>query len=451
MLGTTVGWIFCVGVIVVVCAVLCFRKGPIFALGICLALSFVVPVWLKIPVLGVPLSVQTTTAMISLLVFAVHSPWKIRSPLVLLDVLLACLVIVQALSDHYHGWSIPRAGLLAYGEWALPYVAGRYAMREIRSLETLAKCISGVVIILGAFGIIEMILGINGWELLFGQRPFNGTPLNLGRFGFKRAYGPTLHPIFFGLLILTLTPWPLALVRWAKEVPEKGLAIGALVASLGVISPVSRSPIVGMGLFLSMVGALWSKWARWILSVLAVLCAIWVVSDFNSVLTMFEKAGGEKRHVTKMRLDGKRVELSSAAQRVVLIQVFWPALREAGWLGYGSDALSVLPPRVPYLPADQATRDRLKYADNAFVMFGLRFGWLGVTLFGLFLLAGVWTGLSLAWDRSIGLIAGPLAAMITSMIFILTTAWFSYDMGFEVLWSIGILGGLASQQREFQH
>jgi len=448
MLAPTTSWTFCFFLLVVIGGLLFSRRGAVEALGVSVALTFVLPVWLEVPIFGIPMDLRTCVAIVALVAFFLRDPRQVWSPLTSLDLLVGGMVIIHVSSDVYHGRDAVLAGLLAYGEWAIPYVAGRYAMRSFKGVELLATCLCGVVVVLSAGGVIEMFSGVNPWEVIFGNRPIDGVPRDASRYGFKRAFGTTLHPIYFGLLVMICAPWSISLARWAKNGAQRSLAVCALITSFaGVFSSLSRGPILAMGAFTAVFGGIWSRWCRWGLGILLVAFLGWVVTDFNGVVSRIEKLGGEKSRVTKLKLDGDAVVLSSSRHRILLLQVYWPAMSQAGWLGYGSDALREFPPRVPYLPADEATRNTLKYVDNAYVFYILRFGWTGASLFSLLFITGAVTGIRLSWDRSIGVLAGSMAAMIIAVASALTTVWFSYDMGFEVLWSCGVLAGMASTQR----
>jgi len=448
MVASSMGWFICVIAILIAGGVCFRRRGAISALGIAVALTFAVPVWLEIPVAGIPMGVRTFVAITALIAFAIRSPWEIRSPLTVLDFVLTGIVVVHVISDSIHGWNAALAGLRAYGEWAVPYVAGRYAMRSAREMEPLTICVCGVVIVLGLGGLLEMATSVNPWEVLFGNRPIEEFGRNASRFGLKRAFGTTLHPIYFGVLILILTPWPVALSLWTKGKREFPLAISGLAASLlGICSSLSRGPAIGGVLFLCLLSAVWSRWCRWGVIAACATLAIWIGTDFRGFVSQLEKLGGEKSHVTNLKLDGEKVELSSLRYRMVLFQVYWPAMWHAGWLGYGTNAVLELPPKVPYLPADPQTRERLKFVDNSFVYQVLRFGWAGALLLATAFAAAAATGIHLAWDRSAGVLASSLAAMVIATAAALTTVWLTYDLGFELFWSFGVIAGLSSQQR----
>lgn len=448
MIGVLGGWIICMTAITIL-GIVCLRgRRPELALGVMVAASFAVPVWLEIPIGGVLFNVQTFTAMLGMILLLLTAPSRIWSPLVLLDFIIASLVVLGTASDIYHGTPSVKSGLLTYGEWALPYIAGRYTARDSQTMEPLGFVICIILLVLGIGGLFESVMKINLWEIAFGLRPLDGTPHRMIRLGLRRAYGPTMHPIFLGLLILVLVPWAIAFLRWARNSLQQGLATSSMVAgSLGVLGTVSRAPALGLAGFYLVISLMWWKASRWGLVVLAILGIGWLIFDFNGVLMKFETLIGEKRQHTKHVLDGQELELSSAAQRMIMWQVYWPALKESGILGYGSRATSVLPADVPYLPQYEKTRYKLRYIDSAYLMFGLRYGWTGMVLFSVLLLAATWTGFRMAWDRSIGVLVGGLAVMTIALALNMLTVWFSYDMGFETLWSFGILAGLASQRR----
>jgi len=452
MLAGSFGWGICVIVISLIGLYLCFRHHVGLALALTVPLSFVAPVWLKIHVAGVPFTVQTAIAAIFLLIFTVRVPWEIRSPIVLLDLVVAAFVVLQCCSDSYHGQSALQSGLIGYGEWALPYVAGRFALRNQGHMDAVAWCIAGVVLVLGIGGAIECVTRVNPWELVFGDRPVDGAARLMTRKAFgmelKRSFGPTMHPIFFGLLVMVLAPWPIALWRWSRTSSQRGGAIAAIVGGItGVFSSLSRGPALALLGFFGFYTMIWWKVTRWILCVLAIAGAGWLFYDWNGILVAFEELGGEKSYKTNIVLDGEKLELSSVRHRAVLWQLYWPAMREAGVLGYGTVALSDLPPKVPYLPKKESHREALRFVDNGFLMLGLRFGWTGMGLYGLLLIVATVTGFRMFSDRSIGVITSGLASMTIAIGFATLTVWFVYDMAFESLWSFGVLAGLASQRR----
>ncbi|WP_437187194.1 O-antigen ligase family protein [Planctomicrobium sp. SH668] len=415
-------------------------------MGIAVVLSFAIPTWIEVPVFGLPMTAQTIVAILALLAFVVTSPRELLTPLTMLDFLVAGMVGIHFASDFHHGSTPLVAGLLAYGEWVLPYVAGRFAVRSENAIEPIAMCVCGVLVLLGVGGLIEMIAKINPWESLFGNRPVEGFIREASRFGFKRSFGPTTHPIYFGTLILILTPWPISFLFWARNASQRTLAVVYAVASLGIFTTLSRGPVVGWAAFYGVIPTVWVKWYRWVLGIGALVLVIGVAANFSSVSKLLDEWGGEKSRMTEYTLDGEKIEISTFRNRIVLLQVFWPAMSEAGFLGYGSKAMLTFPPDVPYLPADERARESLRYVDNAFVFYVLRFGWGGAAVFTILMLAAIFTAVYMSWDRSIGVFTGAAASMIVAMGISLLSVWFSYDFGFELLWTYGILAGLASSR-----
>jgi len=428
----------------------CRHRGPLFGLAISVVVSFIMPTWLRMPIGGIPFTLQTAGCSLGLLFLVFGAFRKIWSRIVLLDLFVAGMVIVHVLSDIQHDGSPALVGLMAYGEWALPYIAGRFVMRDSRLLEPLALCCCVVVLILGIGGLIESVFSINLWEMLVGERPVDGAPRQIKRFGFQRAFGPTRHSIYFGLLVVTLTPWAVALWNWSKDEQIRRLLSVAGVGSsiAGIVSTVARGPILCLPAIATFIAALRIWWLRWLLLVAVSAGVIFLVVDRERIIAQLESMADEKSWETNMTLDGENLKLSSARYRILLFQAYGPAIREAGWLGYGSAALSEMPPRVPHLPANDYVRDRLRSVDNAYIFYVLRFGWIGAATFVLLFAAAVWTGIRLTWDRSVAVFASCMVGMIGAMVCALFTVWFSYDFGFQLLWSFGILAGLASQQAD---
>lgn len=450
MLDPVSGWLACVGVIAVAGALLHYRAGSFEALGVMVALSFLAPVWLQFEILGLPFNIQTTAACMALAAFVVRDGRTIISPLVLLDVAVALMVIVHVLSDMGRGTPVALVGLRAYGEWGIPYVAGRYAMRSGTPSERLAWCVAAVVALLGAGGAVEACFQDNPWEAIFGSRPDDPYVRNPVRLGFDRAFGPTRHPIFFGLLGVQLMAWPLALVGWSSDLRRKSAAVLAVILGVcGVLSTISRGPILGLALMCAGASIIWIPRSRWFWGALTLGACCWIALVPGSLIRAVEKSAVEDPKPFNAEVHGEWIsDYSSASSRLLALKAYWPAFCKAGLWGYGTAAVTEFPPRVPHVPKAAKSHYVLRLVDNAYLLMGLRFGWLGMASFTLIAICAVGTGCWMAWDRSVGGLAGWLATAIGSTAVILVSVWFSYDMGFAYLWSCGLLGGLASTQSE---
>ena len=239
------GWAISLGIIFVVWIVLFVRRGPAEALAPALLLSMAFPVWLKLTVFDVPFGVRTATAAVTMLAFAVHPRGRIWSPLTVLDLCIALLCGSQILTDVWHdGFSIALP-FRAYGEWALPYVAGRYAIRTQQDLVTAAKWATGVVLFLSVLAVIENVTRVNVAEFVFGERPEELAPRNMSRFNLKRAYATAMHPIYFGMILAVLSPWLVCLLDKRESKASRGFVMFVVpIMLLGLVATISKTPVM---------------------------------------------------------------------------------------------------------------------------------------------------------------------------------------------------------------
>ena len=149
-----------------------------------------------------------------------------------------------------------------------------------------------------------------------------------------------------------------------------------------------------------------------------------------------------------MELDGEMVIHSSTRNRLLLLKAYAPAFRHAGWFGYGTHATDSFPPNIPHLPESARSMDVLRIVDNSYLLFGLRFGWLGMCLLIMMLGTSIWTGVKLTNDRTLSGLTGPLAGAIAATSLAMLTVFMSDDFAFPLFWTAGILSGLASTRSQ---
>ena len=447
MLSITAGWILAVVTIAVVWLERVIRKGPAAALGPAIVLSFLFPVWLKFDIAGMPFGVSTSVACIAMLGYVVHPKGKILSPLTLLDVCVAMMVTVHVLADSMASGFEAVLPIRAYGEWALPYVAGRFAIQDRSDVRAIAKWVPVVLLVLGFFGCIEAVTKINPFEVIFGERPLEGFPRTAQRLGLKRAYGTVLHPVFYGMLIFGLMPWLTVFCTRDSSVKTRWtVVVAAIVAAAGITATVSRSPWLAMIAATAVLLAVLYRWLRWPVGLAAISAVASVVLFPNQTADVLSAwtGGGDRRSIVE--IDGEAVEYSSSRNRLLILPAYGEALRYARMTGYGTDATSTFPPRIPYLQSEKLSVERLKNVDNAYVLIALRFGWLGMVALSLLLLTGAGTAFRLFRDRPDQPLTAALGSMLVVLIPTLLMTWMSYDFGFMVLWTLGILAGLSSAQ-----
>jgi hypothetical protein len=447
MFSNAAGWALAVSAVTAIWLVVLLRKGPVTALGIAVVLSFAFPVWLKFEIVGLPFGVRTTVAAVAMIGYAVHPSGKIISPLTLLDLCVAMMVVVHVLADSMATGLTTALPLRAYGEWALPYIAGRFAIRDCTDLPVIARAVLGVLVLLGLMSCVEAVTRINPFELIFGERPLEGFPRTVSRLGLKRSYGTVLHPIFYGMLIFGLMPWLTAFfTSHSARALRVAAAIAVLVSAAGVTATVSRIPFFAMSASTAVLLAVWYRWLRWPVALtasVAVACIILAPEQTVDKLSRWT-GGGDRASVVD--IDGKAANYSSSRNRLLIVRAYGDALRFARMTGYGTEATSTFPPRIPYLQSETLSVERLRNVDNAFVLIALRFGWLGMSVLLLMLIAGVGTAFRLYSDRpDQNLIAG-LGCMLAILIPTLLLTWMSYDFGLMILWTLGILAGLSSAQ-----
>lgn len=446
MLNTTTGWMLGFCSIAIVWIVLLIRKGPILSLGPAMILSFAFPVWVKLELFGMPFTVRTAIACVTMLGFAVHPKGKIISPLTLLDVVIGFMCLTHIASDANISGFTPVLPFRAYGEWVLPYVAGRYAIRDRHDLRWISPWIIGVLLLMGITAIIESVTKINPYEVVFGNRPEELAGRSAQRFGLKRAFGMVTHPIYFGMLISVLSPW---IVSYWQDYHLKKHRVIAVVTFLitlaGAVCTVSRTPVltilIGIGILLSVR----YRFIRWPFC-LSAAAAIIVFAMFpNQVIDKVSALTGGGDRLRLIEVDGKAVTYSSSRSRLIVLQTYSGAVVKAGLLGYGSEAVSSFPPQIPYMQGKAELSNMMKLVDNGYILISLRFGWLGGICLVLIFVSTIFTGFLLFADRPDQMFPAAYSSLVIVVSLVsMLLVWLCYDFGLPLLWNIGILSGLAS-------
>lgn len=446
MLHGLQGWLLCVSLISLIWFYHWVRKGPVAALGAAVVLTFACPVWLHLDLGGLPFDVRTTIACIAMAGYLVHPQGKIYSPLTLLDFAIAALCICHAVADSFAAGISPGLPLRAYGEWALPYVAGRFAIRDRNELGQIAPWVVGVVSVLSITAVGEALTGVNPFEWIFGNRPEELFRRSSERLGFKRAFGPTSQPIFLGMIIAVLSPWVISLWQSTGSSTIRLLTVSAVgLATAGTVSTISRTPALTILGTAILVLAMRFRVLRLPLAAV-VTCVIIGFASFPGEITIrvSEWTGGiEKPRL--IEVDGEAVITSSSKSRLHVFGVYKDALVKAGPFGYGSKATTGFPLRIPGMEGSFKSANLFYTVDNAYVLLTLRFGWLGGACLVILFLTAIGTAWSLFSEQPDDLFPGAIAGLLVVVAgFSLLLVFMSYDFGFPLLWTFGILSGLAS-------
>ena len=444
MLAPVFSWYLAVFVISAMWLFLCIRRGPCVALGISVILSALIPVWIEIPILGQEISCRTALAIIGLIGYTIYRRGRILTPLTLLDVFITNMWLVHVIADiHAEQWQVG-IPIRAYGEWILPYVAGRIAIQSRNDLQALVPWVVGILTVLCVCGLLESVSRVNLFEVVAGDRPIEGVGRKAARFGLKRAFGNAMHPIFFGNQLLLLAPWCFALIQ--KGAGGKRQVIGwlaLLVALLGVCSSVSRGPVMAFLIMLGVFAIIRFKALRWPTCIISIAVMIVFAAFPSASLEFLQRIASVSKYKSLVEIDGKAVEYSNANDRLLIFDAYGDALRHAGLTGYGTELTNTFPPNIPYLQASRHSVERLKYVDNAYVLLTLRFGFLGLGAFMLLLLSGIYTAGCLVKRFSEYQLFPAMCGSLTGFAVVLMTVWLNYDFGYVLLWTLGILAGCA--------
>ena len=336
------------------------------ALGLAVALSILVPVWIKIPIVGQQIGCRTVVAIIGLIGLTVYRRGRLLTPLTILDVFITIIWAVHVVADVYADERHVMIPFRAYEEWVLPYVAGRVAIQDRNDLKALVPWAVAVIVLLSVCSLVESLTGINVFEAIVGERPLEmGLGRHSSRFWVMRAFGNATHPIFFANQLLLLTPWCFGLLQKGTERKLQVFGwVSLLAAFLGVCSSASRGPVMAFLVMLGVMAIIRFKILRWpvmigFVAAVAVMCVFPTASlDF-----LAKKLGGETLGDRKVLVEigGEAVVHTGTNSRLLIIDAYGDALRHAGLTGYGTRLTTGFPPNIPYLQASRHSVERLKF------------------------------------------------------------------------------------------
>jgi hypothetical protein len=264
------------------------------------------------------------------------------------------------------------------------------------------------------------------------------------RFGWRRAYAVARHPNYFGGMLLLLLPWFAELWASARTTATRLLAVaGSCLLGAGTLSTLSRGAFL---VFLSIPLFSVAFWSRKILIAMGILFAIGVAAAvwrFNDVNRFVHQLGNEKTTSSRtVIVNGETVAYTSTSTHLRVFQLYGPIIGRVGPLGAGTEATAKFPPNVPGLPKSAKTVRMIPMVDNGFILLGLRFGWMGLTVFVVVVLTAIWQFLSLKRVEGVRFFATSMAGVSAAYCVFLFTVWMSYDFGFVYLWTIGLSSGL---------
>lgn len=440
--------------LLLILAGLIYFGGPRFAIGAMGLIVMLTPKWVMFEVADLPIDLRMSLAVVCLCVVLCQPRLFFSTGLLpfgfyFADVALISIAVVQCLSDWIAGGSSWGVLLRSYGEWCVPYFVGRFA---IASMDDAAKLVRvGVIVstLLAGAAISESVTRTNPFEAVAGDRPEEMAYRGMHRFGIKRAFGPTMHPIFLGVVFLLLLPWQ---VGYACTTTASGSGAWKwslpLVSMIGIACTTSRGPMFcAIFAMAAVTFLLFKKMRKYMLAMGG--CAVILVAVFwQQSFQSFIKASSEERQQMyhTVEIDGKQLPYSSTMSRVYAFRLFRPALLNTGLFGYGTEKVTGFPIReVPIAPENLEALETLKTVENNYLLIALRLGWLGLiafTAFTLSLIAANVLQLKLLRQGFDYMLIAIWAGVMTSMIFCISTVWMPHDFGFLYLYSGGIVASL---------
>ena len=449
-------WYTILGLLIALFLWLAVKRRPQFALGVVVPIAFLFPVWVFVPVFNAPdgtivgsgIDLRVGIGAAALLLYCCFPKATYPISLVPCDIAMIGLVVVHVASDLINrgpSWEIP-AHLFA--EWWIPYVGGRVAFQFRRDISDYWKVLAAVAMGLALLAISEAFTNSSLPELLFGERPTEGVDRIHIRWGIRRAYGTCLNPIYFGVLQLILMGWTVdVFLRVLRNRASVAWVAAPVLSLAGIVCTGSRGPLVGIAIAsVGMLFCLRPK-IRLPILVLSVLSIVLLIANRNFVLETLESWAGENRSSRSkiVVINDNKEEFTSTRSRFLLIELNSIAMKRSGLLGFGTEAVTGFPVRVPLGPQEEETMKRIRFVDNAYILMTLRFGYGGVFFFTAALVAAALQLLYVSSrmpTESPGILAGCLAGSLLGVIPVLFTVWMPPDYGFPLMWTCGVSSGL---------
>jgi len=411
------------------------RDGPRAALAWCWAAGLILPTWMIYRLGAVQVNLRTATGLLLLACLAFHTGGISRYRLLLADLLIVAFVavrIVTLVSSEGLRPSIPVVQSLT---WLLPYGLGRLALQDAEDRKNLTRATALVCLVLGLWAVGEAVTRIN--PLLAVSQHGSWYVDHDFRCGLKRAEGPTVHPIFFGMMLVLLLPWALEASRRGRrgEGPWWWRTLPWLTCA-GVLATMSRGPGIAMAICLAITVFAGRPKRRTVLFVAMTAACVLLFASRHAVMEAMHALGNETGE-TKYYLivNGEPRPYTGTNYRLLLFEVYRDAMWNAGWLGYG---------RVGgdhHLPIEGHLEGLFSSVDNQYIFTILTSGYLGLSLYVLFQLA-VFAYLAKlvrcpSRDEDLWLSGSMLGALVATALMMLTV-WFSRDYGYVWLFTAGM-------------
>lgn len=442
-------WMVCVVLLAILLAWEWRTEGPSVALGVAFLYSLLIPTWISIDIAGLPLNVRTAVASIGLVAYCFHPKAVFQTKLTAPDYAVIALACVQVLSDTLNDGFSLQVPLLAYGEWIIPFLVGRVAFQTSRDVRKTATHACVIAIVLAIWAATESIGGTNPAEWVFSKRPVDRTPFGQIRWGLTRAEGPTIHPIWFGMLQALLLPWTMSAAVGALHREGSIWKLAAPAGTwVGVFFSLSRGPVALALLATYFVPLCFLKRRMWRRVAIggSLVLGVAAYAAIGTRGLHYLSEGPRQTRVQTRVVDGESVEYNGTTHRLLVLSVYREPMIKAGLIGFGTERTNTFPVRVPMGVLDPKTMSTVWTIDNHFIIVQLRLGLAGV-LSVLFLL--VFSAVSAlrtaaAQPPEIAVFSNCVGVVLLVMPLILMAEWMPHDYGFVLLVLTGCSSGLRS-------
>jgi hypothetical protein len=413
---------------------LALTRGPRVGLWAGMSLAMLVPTWVNIEFRAIEFTFLTIVSLAAIACFLTMPFSKSIRRWLWCDTLMLLLVGSQLLTFIETDGLTPSSFTLPFLGWLLPYAMGRFAIASRDDLDRMTKWLAVPILAIFALTAFESLAHLNLPSAYFGRHT-----ADIRRYGLSRAFGPTGHPIYLGMMMALLMPWAI----WGARLARLGTAprwfvMLPICCALGVLSSVSRGPA------LVVIGSLgciaFFHFHRRRVMIASVTLAMGLMMSIGADLVLegfraFEHQGKAERQ--KMVLvDGEEIEYDGTLHRILLFKVYDDAMIRGGMLGHGliggQSNLSLVEGKVSAV---------LQSIDNHYIIYTLRYGFLGVGLFLLIALCGSIYAAQAALDptrptqRFVAAQFGSIA-MVSLLLF---TVWFPIDFRFIWFFSLGCI------------
>lgn len=355
----------------------------------------------------------------------------------LLDLLLYWLMFVTMTTEMFNnGFGQGRQQLfLDLSNYWIPYMMARSVILRGHKSQPMAIVFVICMAVISAYSLYTFRFGVNHYLTIRANWPYTNPMPGLAvwpRWGYFRAAGPFMHPITSAMVTGFILPLAFWLYQTRKLRPV-WLSFGVLViCAVGLITPMSRGPMVGalMAITLYLMGQ--SKYRA----------AFFTIAAFLLLMASAPLSWKITEYFDATRDTAGSTEQESVLYRRDLLLNYVKVIKNRPWLGYGLG-------RLPIVNGQNSI-------DNAYLHWALTWGVLAVIPLVLLIL-GTILGLTIVGLKSTlqptqrGQ-AWALTGGIVGCAFSLTTVFMPYPNSTILFIWIGWSTALMSHyQRGYHH